>query len=195
MIVIGGKSGLGAKIAQHFNATALGRPDYDISTVTGRNSILYEIHLADEDVIVLNAYDRDVPQSQLRLARDIWDEIKHKNKTLVVISSAARYFASLTEAQVDKGFIQYCNAKRDLSEICFSVAWGYPAKMVIIEPSYIESKVEDHRAVGKFNMTYLTYDEYLEMIEDGLKMAEKSQVVVLSRVGKHTINEFTSEQK
>jgi len=180
--LIGGRSGLGEKIAQHFDGCAvLSRPTYDISTVEGRAAICDEVDRLSSDIVVLNSFDHNHRRSQFDTFVSLWDRFSSRPITIVVISSFAKNYAGIDVG--DAGFQAYCLAKKRLSEQALRSAYSSSAaKVVVIEPCVVENNAGKNFVDG----TYITYDELLDMIDCGLDQVKNCRATCISRVGLHS---------
>lgn len=181
-VIIGGRTGLGQKIAEHYNADVLSRPTYDISTDEGRKAICDEVEKQAPDVVILNSFDHGNRRSQFDTMVALWDRLSSKQITIVVISSFAKNYAGVDVG--DKGFQAYCTAKKRISEQALRLAYQGPgiAKMVVIEPCVVENNVGKSFTDG----CYISYGELLEMIDEGIETVKNCRATCISRIGSRT---------
>ena len=207
IVIIGGVTGLGGKITDHFSAswacqpiTLLSKYDgYDINNVP---SILEEVnkvafgerifHQPMQDLIVLNAFDYSHPEAQQNLFDALWERYKNSAVTFIVMGSTARMWIwSASNDDTDRSRIakSYAKAKKKLHESVFYKVWEdtTKARAILIEPSFVENVIEHFEDKGQL---YLSHKELLSIVDAGLSLSKFMKLVVISGKGLHPASDF-----
>jgi hypothetical protein len=201
IVMIGGVTGLGGKITDHFSAswacqpiTLLSKYDgYDINNVP---SILEEVnkvaygerifHQPMQDLIVLNAFDHAHPEAQQNLFDALWEQYKNSDVTFIIMGSTAKMWGWNAASDIAKS---YSKAKKKLYESVFYKVWEdtTKAKAILIEPSFVENVVNYFEDKGQL---YLSHEELLSIIDAGLSLSKFMKLVVISGKGLHPASDF-----
>lgn len=199
--MIGGTSGLGGKITDHFVSswacqpiTLLSKHDgYDINNIP---SILEEVDKVAfgqkifsqpmQDLIVLNAFDHSRPEAQQNLFDALWEKYKNTEVTFIVMGSTAKMWGWNASSDIAR---DYSRAKKKLYEAVFYKTWedNTIARSILIEPSFVENVVDYFEDKGQL---YLSYDNLLSIIQSGIAMSRFMKLVVISGKGLYPASTF-----
>lgn len=188
--IIGGKTGLGRHIALHFaDATVLSRPVYNIATEEGRTAICNEVERSGSDVVILNSFDHSDHNAQYNMFDALWTKFNMSKITIVIISSFGRLYAD--RGVGDSGFKSYCAVKKKISEDALRRSFSdvITAKLVVIEPCVLENNMGRSHLDG----TYLSYKEFIKMIDAGLREVEDCRAVCITKIGQRTVSSLLKE--
>lgn len=195
--IIGGSTGLGAKITEHViqymdpTPIIIGKEQgHTIATEDGRYSISLVLKATEKKLnyIIINAFDHSAHTAQEQLFRLLWEEYKNTNVTFIVIGSTAKMWAWNASSPVAK---DYSKAKKQLYEAVFYSTWddNTVARSILIEPSFVQNVVEYFEDKGQL---YLAYEDFIGMIEAAVQMSFYMKLVVISGKGLHSASEFKS---
>lgn len=193
--IIGGSSGLGAKLTEFIlesldeNPIVVGKEQgHTIATEDGRHSIVLMLRDIGLQYIFLNAFDHSEPSAQERMFKLLWEEYKDTEVTFIVIGSTAKMWGWNASSPVAK---EYSKAKKTLYESVFYSTWDdkTTARSILIEPSFVENVVDYFEDKGQL---YLAYEDFIGMIEAAIQMSFYMKLVCISGKGIYTASEIKS---
>jgi hypothetical protein len=195
--IIGGSTGLGAKITEYVqqyldpNPLLLGKTQgYSISTDDDRHSIKLMLNgtLVNWNYIIINAFDHSNVDAQEQMFEVLWERYKDSNVTFIVIGSTAKMWGWNANTPMAK---EYSKAKERLYKSVFYKTWDdkTTARSILIEPSFVQNVVDYFEDKGQL---YLAYEDFIGMLEAAVQMSFYMKLVCISGKGIHPASEFKS---
>jgi len=158
------RPGLGAALLSEFSSHG-----YEVTAFSKADCNIVEqdwlkVLKSPFDIIILNAFDHQHPEAQLKAFQALFEKFKSDSKVqLVVIGSMAHYFKKETPYEKAKFYLY----DFVMSHGKYSLA--YACKLLLFEPGTLDNLLRHN----KHAFTYSTVEETAQMLRTAVEMNQK----------------------